>query len=142
MTPHTAFSLDRPAVERRALAPREAIRLRLPLPPPAHVMFVDVPGLGRAPSHVNARWKRAASAALAEAPRRFLGGPVRISIAFEDKGRSDLETRAKAIVDFLVLKNVIEDDSRRVVRELVLTWGKTEGCEIAVDPLAAEQAAQ
>jgi hypothetical protein len=138
MTPHSAFSLDRPRVEHRALNPREGIRLRLPLPPPVHAMFVEVPGLGRAPSHVNARWKRAASLALAEAPRRFLGGPVRIAITFEDKGRFDLETRAKVIVDFLVLKNVIESDSRQVVRELVLGWGKDEGCSVTVDPLARE----
>ena len=131
-----AFSLDRPPVEHKTLGRREAIRLRLPLPPPAHVLFIEVPGLGRAPSHLHARWKRSAAAAMAQAPRRFLGGPVRIAIAFEDKGRNDLETRAKAIIDFLVLKNVIEDDSRRVVRELVLSWGPNEGCEVAIDSLS------
>ncbi len=130
-----AFSLDRPPVEHRALCRRQGIRLRLPVPPPAHVLFVEVPGLGRAPSHHLARWKRAAAAAMAQAPRRFLGGPVRIAIAFEDRGQSDLETRARAIVDFLVLKNVIEDDSRRIVRELVLGWSTDEGCAVAIDSL-------
>lgn len=142
MKPQGSFSLDRMPVERRAIGRREGIRLRLPLPPPTHVLFVDVPGVGRAPSQILARWKRDAWRALSAQPQRFLGGPVRVAIVVEDRGRSDLEARAKPILDFLVVKNAIEDDSRAIVRELTLRWGAVEGCEIAIDPLEAERTAR
>ncbi len=135
MKPAGAFSLDRVYVEKRSIEPREGIRLVLPLPPPAHVLFIDVPGVGRAPSQILARWKREAWDAIAGQRQRFLGGPVRIAIVFADRGRSDLDARTKPVLDFLVVKGVIQDDSRAILREISLKWGDIEGCEVSIDPV-------
>lgn len=135
MKPAGAFSLDRVHVERKSIEPREGLRLALPLPPPAHVLFVDVPGIGRAPSQILARWKREAWDAMAGQKQRFLGGPVRIAIVFADRGKTDLEARLKPVLDFLVVKGVIQDDSRSVLREVRLAWGDVQGCEISIDPV-------
>ena len=135
MKPFAAFAIDRCRVVRGPIAAREGIRLRLPLPPPPHLLFDEVEGLGRAPSRRLLDWKCQAWDAILPSERRFLGGAVRIAIAFPDKGRATLEAYAKPILDFLVLKNFIADDERLYVRQLALSWGKSETCEVTIDPV-------
>ena len=136
MPPNALFSLAPLRVEMRRLGRRAPVRLSLPLPPPGHLLYVEVEGLGRAPSEMPARWRTEAGRAIARAPRRFLGGPVRVSIFFADKGQCDLESRARAILDLLVLRRIVENDCRQIVRELVLGWSGTEGCQVLVESLA------
>jgi hypothetical protein len=137
MKPFAPFAIDRCRVVHGPIAKREGIRLKLPLPPPPHLLFDEVEGLGRAPSRRLLDWKREAWDAIKARERRFLGGPVRIAIAFPDKGGATLETYVKPILDFLVVKNFIADDAPPYLTELSLSWGQGKTCEVAIDPVEA-----
>ncbi len=137
MKPFAAFAIDRCRIEKGPIPKREGIRMKLPLPPPPHLLFDEVEGLGRAPSRRLMAWKREAWDAIAAKERRFLGGPVRIAIAFPDRGSATLETYLKPIIDFLVVKNFIADDAPPYLVQLSLSWSKDRSCEVSIDPVEA-----
>jgi hypothetical protein len=130
------FSLDRVAVERRRIAPRSGLTFALPLPPAANNLFVTTPEAGRSATESYMRWKEASRAELARQTRRYFAGPVTIDITFEDRGRFDLENRARPIL--LAAQRFIADGSRATVRSLKLRWGDVTGCEVRVEPLAGQ----
>ncbi len=49
-------------------------------------------------------------------------GPVRILYEITDEGGYDTDAPIKALNDLLVKQHVIEADTRRIVRELTITW--------------------
>ena len=137
MKPFAPFAIDRCRVVKGPIPKRDGIRLAIPLPPPPHLLFDEVEGMGRAPSRRLMAWKREAWDAIAPKERRFLGGPVRIAIAFPDKGSATLETYVKPILDFLVIKNFIADDAPPYLKALTLSWSDGRTCEVSIDPVEA-----
>jgi len=138
---NNTLSLDSVRVEHRGVETRVPFTLKLPLPPSTNNLFVNVPDRGRVPSNKYKAWRQAAADSLWQQKRRFVSGPVRITIVVRDEGRSDLDNRSKAPIDFLVLHGFINDDSRQTVRELHMHWGQVEGCEITVEPIKWARAA-
>ena len=130
-----SFSLDRVSVERRKIAPRAGLVFSLPLPPAANDLFVTVPGAGRSASDAYTRWKEAARNELAKQARRYFAGPVTVGITFEDRGRYEIENRARPILDLLASQRFIADGSRGTVRSLQLKWGDVSGCQVHVEPI-------
>ena len=130
-----SFSLDRVTVERRRIAPRAGLVFSLPLPPVANELFVTIPGAGRAATDAYTRWKEAARNELAKQSRRYFAGPVSIGITFEDRGRTDIENRARPILELLASQRFITDGTRSTVRSLQLRWGDVTGCQVHVEPI-------
>ena len=55
----------------------------------------------------------------------------------EDKTEIDLDNGVKGILDFLVDREVIEDDGKKHMRRLTVEWGEApEGARVFVRPLA------
>ncbi len=131
-----ALSLDTTLVDERPVSRRGPITLTLPAPVSAHALFVVTEGYGRHPSHKYSAWKRAANNMLKQQKRVRLSGPVRLTITIGNATRGNLYDFAKAIIDLLVTHNIIQDDKKEVVREVVMAWGKQDGCEVRIEEAA------
>ena len=57
---------------------------------------------------------------------------VAIELSFSETSGADLDNLAKAPIDLLVKQQVLEDDSKRIVRRIVLAWGSHDGCRIRI----------
>ena len=131
-----ALSLDTTRVDERPVTRRGPITLTLPAPVSAHALFVVSEGYGRQPSHTYSAWKRSAGNELKRQKRVRLSGPVRIAITIGKDTRGNLYDFAKAIIDLLVTHNIIQDDKKDVVREVVMAWGKQDGCVVMIEEAA------
>jgi len=102
-------------------------------------MFGNAPGQKRFPTARYADWSDAATAELRrQRPGRMMG-PVTIHLTYEDRGRSDLDNLAKGVLDLLVREQVIEDDSRTIVRAVHARWGQATGVRVEVHQERSEQ---
>lgn len=96
-------------------------RIALPMPPSTNNLYVNVRGKGRVRSENYRKWNTEAGWTLvAQRPKRF-DCPVRVAIEICPEGRGvfDIDNKNKAILDLLVQHDVITDDNRLTVRELV-----------------------
>jgi len=59
--------------------------------------------------------------------------PVNITLTVEDSGRRDIDGTAKAPLDFLVRHKIIEDDSRKYLRKLLIQFGDVKGCVVEIE---------
>ena len=110
----------------------QSFSLPLPLPPTLNNLFINLQGRGRVPSKSYKDWRKRADETLWTNHVKAIGGPVKILLMIEDKGRRDLDNCAKAVIDFLVQHNLIDGDDRKVVRRIVLEWGDIEGAIVEV----------
>lgn len=97
------------------------VRLSLPWPPSANNLFVNL-GKRRVPSRDYAAWRKEAGWTLqAQRPPKFRG-PVAIGIELHapHARRYDLDNKSKALLDLLVIHEVIPDDNSDRVRELTV----------------------
>jgi len=110
--------------------------MTLPVPPSVNNMFVNVRGRGRVPSSRYTKWKKAALSHLwgVRLPPT-IKHHVCVYIVVTEKCRSDLDNCAKAVLDFLVQNKIIADDSKKVVRRIILDWGQIKECEVSIGPL-------
>lgn len=114
------------------------MKLVLPFPPSMNNMFVNPRGKGQA-RPISAKyhnWRGRADQAMWGQKLEFFEVPVKISMTFEDNGRSDLDNIAKAPLDHIVRHRIIPDDSRQWVREITLQWGAVKGVEMEITPCA------
>lgn len=108
--------------------------ISLPTPPSLNNMFFNVPGKGRVKTKEYTNWSAAAGWTLITQKPPKIAGPVALSYAFADEGRADLGNLEKAVSDLLVTYQVIEDDSRKIVRSIHLEWAASveSGCRITI----------
>lgn len=111
---------------------------QLPLPPSVNAMFANLlNGRGKRPGRVKTSeyrdWcRRAGIHMLLQGPLRKITGPVAIRIIVSENARGDLDNRTKSVLDLLVHHQIIEDDSKRIVRKLLLEWGDVEGAQVEI----------
>ncbi len=76
----------------------------------------------RYPTRQYLEWIDDAGAALIAQEARIVGGTVEIEIelAAPSKRKWDLDNRAKAVLDLLVLHEIIEDDNSKIVKRITL----------------------
>lgn len=110
------------------------MRLNLPVPPSTNNLFINIAGKGRVPSGGYKRWREAAAETLWQQKIKHFDVPVALTITVEDKGRRDVDNFAKAICDFLVRHEIIQDDSRKYVRRMTVQFGDVKGCVVEVSP--------
>lgn len=114
---------------------REAVTIRLPMPPSVNHLFANAPGRGRIPTAHYVAWQIDAGKAVIQAGRPRVNGAVEISITLDDTGtRMDLDNGAKATLDLLVSMRVIDGDKKSIVRKLILAWGTEKGAIIRIIP--------
>ena len=82
-------------------------------------------------------WKKEAGQILAvQRPAKLLG---EVSIMIEvgepkTKRQMDLANREKASIDLLVEHGVIEGDSQRYLRRIIMQWANIDGIRLSVKP--------
>lgn len=111
------------------------MKLVLPFPPSTNNLFLNARAKGgrRVISARYRDWRERATQAMWGQRIETFGGPVRITMVFEDNGRCDLDNLQKGLLDHLVHHRIIQDDSRKFVRELWLKWGPVKGVEITIE---------
>jgi Holliday junction resolvase RusA-like endonuclease len=110
--------------------------ITLPTAPPSlNNAFVNVPGRGRVKSTAYRNWLSAARWTIAaQRPRRH-EGPVTVTIDVQKpKGRSDVDNRAKAVLDALT-GIAWRDDSQ--VQRVTIGWAPIEGVRITIEDAAS-----
>lgn len=108
---------------------------QLPMPPSVNAMFANRAGNGR--GRITTRkyneWRRQAGLQImGQGPLRKISGPVAIRLIISDSTRGDIDNRCKAVLDLLVSHKIIEDDSKRIVRKILLEWGDVEGAQVEI----------
>jgi Holliday junction resolvase RusA-like endonuclease len=102
-------------------------------PPGVNNLYTNVPGVGRVLSTKARAWREHAGYQLNRQRPSSFAGPVKIDLAIEDKGRFDLDGCAKIVIDLLVTHGVIEEDNRKIVRDIHLYWDASiAGCRVRV----------
>lgn len=114
----------------------------LPMPPSLNNAYVNVRGRGRVKSAAFKAWITEAGweiklqwPPLPKGKVIFTGPiPVKVDIAFEKpKRRSDLDNRAKPLLDLLTAMYVWSDDSQ--AHDLRLRWADVKGCVVTVEEM-------
>lgn len=107
------------------------VTLTLPLPPSTNNLFRNVNRHGRVRTDAYKAWADEAGWALKMQRPTPIEGAVSISITVHRVSKSsDLDNRAKAVLDLLVTHGVIEDDN--LVEELSLRWSPEKGATVVV----------
>lgn len=94
------------------------------------------------------KWKKAADLVLMASGQYRAAKPHRISgqyeltiVLNEAKCRKDLDNPIKAAIDYLRRLDLIEDDSPKYARQVVIMWGDApEGCRLILRPVTAGRA--
>lgn len=81
---------------------------------------------GRMVSERYLAWRKEADAMLwTQKPLPQFKGKVAVCIAVQEPSRpSDIDNRAKGVLDYLVKANIIEGDDNRFVRMVILNWSR------------------
>jgi Holliday junction resolvase RusA-like endonuclease len=79
-------------------------------------------------------WLNAAGWDLQRQKPRKITGPVSLEILVHEKSKADLSNHVKALEDLLVRHQVIEDDSKEIVRAIYTAWSSDipNGCRVTV----------
>jgi Holliday junction resolvase RusA-like endonuclease len=109
--------------------------LNLPKPPSTNNLFINTKR-GRVISPDYRTWRDVAGWELLRQKPTKLKGPVSVKFEHEDEGRGDGDNKLKAVFDLLVAHQVIEDDTRKIVRAFSFEWSKdVEGVRVTVCPV-------
>lgn len=112
-------------------------QIHLPFPPSTNSLFKNRKG-GRCKTEAYKAWSIAAEEALLKQLRhkRNHTGEVDIQIHLKspDKRLSDADNRIKAVLDFLVQKQIIIDDNSKYVKSIYVCWSESTpvGCYVNV----------
>lgn len=111
------------------------ITLNLPLPPSTNELFFNLPKGGRAKTRAYESWIEEAGWELKRQKQKPVKGRVSIEYLVSEDTGCDLGNLEKAATDLLVTHNLIEGDSRKIVREITMRWraGMT-GIQVLVRP--------
>lgn len=83
-------------------------------------------------------WRTDAGWALKQQPRVRIAGAVAITISHERRD-GDIDNRIKAVLDLLVLHEVIEED--RHVERVTAQWSdEVQGCMVEIEAISKEAA--
>ena len=104
----------------------------VPMPPSVNCLFANVPKRGRVPTKRYTQWRIAAGMMLNTQRLHRIAGPVSLEYIFGKDTRADLGNLEKAATDLLVSSNLIDGDSKGIVRQITMTWGEHEGVLITV----------
>lgn len=110
------------------------IRLELPYPPSLNNLFINVARKGRVPSPGYRKWRDRATERLWTQRQKNITGPVQITVYLGEHNKRDLDNCAKALIDFLVHHKLIDGDSCKTVRRIVLEWAEVCGAIVEVTP--------
>jgi Holliday junction resolvase RusA-like endonuclease len=113
-------------------------RFVLPWPPSSNNLFLNVRGRGRVLTKEYREWREEAGWTLAAQRARKLTQPVTVAVELNppSKHAFDLDNRAKALMDLLVLHGVIPDDSIKFVHGVSVRLVDTGApCTITVRPV-------
>lgn len=111
--------------------------LDLPIPPSTNGLFRNAGRGDNTHKRIKTKkyrdWIDAATFALIRQGRPAkIEGPVRLAILVERKRKnSDISNRIKALEDFLVSQQLIDDDKN--VQSLSIAWASIEGATVYVD---------
>lgn len=109
------------------------IRIEFERPPSVNALYcTDWKTKRRFKSKEYERWLSSAETFLLLARVKPIKGPVHVTITLEDTGRIDLANHEKACVDFCVKHGLIDDDSRPILRRLLMQWGNVKGCLVEI----------
>jgi Holliday junction resolvase RusA-like endonuclease len=105
----------------------------LPSPISINAAYVNVRGKGRVRSKAYKAWAMHAGYVMAAQRPTRVKGPVAVVIfTTRDNARSDLDNRAKTLIDLLVTHGVIEDD--RFIEKIIMAWSSEPGTRVKVIP--------
>lgn len=111
------------------------IAYQLPLPPSTNRIWRKSRNrVHRSAEYVS--WVRGADSNLMAQGLRQHAGPANIRIVISNTARGDIDNRCKAVLDFLVHHGIIEDDSKRIVRKILMEWGPIDGCRVEITAAA------
>ncbi len=109
--------------------------LELPMPPSVNGMYRNVPGKGRVKTSAYLTWAKEAAVMVMiqlKPPRQPLTGDVKVIVEMQKpKVRSDIDNRAKALLDLFTSSRVWNDDSQVV--DLRLRWADVRGCRVTLE---------
>jgi Holliday junction resolvase RusA-like endonuclease len=113
------------------------VSLDLPMPPSTNRLWRSV-GQRVIKSEEYRRWLHVAGWRLKEQRARRVPGRVEVGLTV-GKSTGDLDNRTKALLDLLVLHEVIEGDGPAIVRRIILAIDEEiEGCRVTVQPMSIE----
>lgn len=118
------------------------ITFTIPMPPSVNSLTRNKPGKGRVKTDRYKTWINAAGWSINQQRPRKIKGRVEIELCFPEKNGSDCDNRCKAALDLLVLHRIIEGDSNKYVRRIVLEWGDGKDCRVTIRAAAAVQNAE
>jgi crossover junction endodeoxyribonuclease RusA len=121
------------------------MNLTLPVPPSVNTMFRNVPKVGRVKTKAYRQWLKEADQHFLMQKKRLLviAGEYEVSIKLPKTTRGDVDNRTKAVLDFLVSREITEDD-RNCRKVTIERSADTWLCEVtitAVEPRPALVAA-
>lgn len=117
--------------------------LTLPVPISVNALYVNrrAKGMkGRMISEKYTAWRAEAEDMLwQQTPLPSFPGCVGVLICVEEPKRaSDIDNKAKCVLDFLVRHQIIAGDDNRYVRALWLSWSKNiTGCKVTITEMEA-----
>lgn len=101
----------------------------LPFPPSVNDMYVK----GRIISGDYRAWIAEALYKLnRQAPRPFPGRAI-VYIDLDNKRRGDCDNRAKPVLDVLVRRGVLQNDSKKHVKRVSIGWEAITGCRVRLE---------
>lgn len=114
----------------------------LPAPISVNALFVNRRGKGMkgrmiSPAYLN--WRREAEySLLLSRPLPTFKGRIGVCMAFSEPSRpNDLDNKAKGILDLLVKHKIIQDDSNKFLRMLLMTWdANVKGAKVTISEMA------
>jgi crossover junction endodeoxyribonuclease RusA len=110
------------------------ITINLPPPPSANNLFLNIHGRGRVISPKYREWKVEAGWRLKQQRPEKIKGPVVIDIVHQDIGKTDGDNTLKPLFDLLVDHQVIEADTRPIVRRFSFGWEDVVGVRVTISP--------
>jgi crossover junction endodeoxyribonuclease RusA len=121
------------------------MNLTLPVPPSVNTMFRNVPKVGRVKTKAYRQWLKEADQYFFMQKRRIeaVAGEYEVEIRVPKTMRGDVDNRTKAVLDFLVSREITEDD-RNCRKVTIERSADTWLCEVtitAVEPRPALVAA-
>lgn len=111
--------------------------IELPPPPSVNNLFLNVHGRGRVISPKYREWKAEAGWRLKQQKPKKIKGPVVVDIAHQDSGRIDGDNTLKPLFDLLVEHQVIEADTRPIVRRFSFGWEDVVGVRVTISSVAS-----
>lgn len=112
----------------------------LPLPISTNALFFNLPRGGRAKTDKYKKWIADARWSLLSQRARPVTGQVNLQILVSEKSKIDIDNALKSAIDVLVAHGVLENDSPKFVRGILLEWSsEVEGVRVIITPARGKE---